>query len=182
MALQQMNQPYVAGSMDDDFSEEESSLLDATATEEEQEAQGGEFSPNKDELFMHEYSIQDNLAYTVAISVSQYSKIVTLTYALLGGLSDSIVKKIAGLYIAIGISLFLVRLNNGTNISPLSYILSIGITIFIYSKLNDYRLIGESEEEEEDDQSRTTDDKSDYEDYRDSEEGQDYSTDSGREV
>ncbi len=146
MQLKQANTPYSyndAGKgvdyqgFDDDFSdefdEEEEALLDATV---EQIEGDGQSSPNKDDIFMAEYSIQDNIAYTVSIAISQYAKIVTLTYAILGGFSDGIIKKLIGIYGVLGVALLIVKLDGRTNISLLSYILSIIITMLIYSKLN----------------------------------------------
>lgn len=132
----------------DDFDSEEEALLDATV---EQIEGDGQSSPNKDDIFMAEYSIQDNIAYTVAIAISQYAKIVTLTYAILGGFSDGIVKKLVGIYSVLGIALLIVKLDGSTNISLLSYILSIVITMLIYSKLNSVNVFGrpDSNEEEE---------------------------------
>lgn len=132
---------------DDDFDEEEDALLDATV---EQIEGDGSTLPNKDDIFMAEYSIQDNIAYTISIAISQYAKIVTLTYAILGGFSDGIIKKIIGCYAVVGIGMVIIKLDGRTNISFLSYILSIVITMLIYSKLNSINVFSREDTEDSD--------------------------------
>ncbi len=78
------------------------SILDATNKDETP-------SSNKDLEFMEKYQIEDNVLYTIVISISQYTKIAMLTYMLAGGFTNKFKTIVTTLYAVIAITIVLLK-------------------------------------------------------------------------